>query len=145
MKRNRVKLKKVVFKSFCLFLVATVMVVISSARSHARVIEFAFGGPVSVVVPAEPPNDPIPAPWDGVQPGAVDAWSMMFTFESSVPMTYIEQFGLDAYDGAVTDYVFTVTRGGEVIGTVSGSPTDSWIFVLNGGGIIPPPPGSVGD
>jgi hypothetical protein len=146
MKRNRVKLKKVVIKSFCLFLVAAVMVAISSARSHARLIEFAFGGVVTDVVIPEPPNDPLPAPWDEVQVG--DGWSIMYTFESSTPRTFVEEVGggVWAYDGAVTTYVFTVIRDDEVIGKVSNSPpTISWIYVLDGGDLDPPLPGSVGD
>ena len=135
-------LKKVVFKYFFVVFFLAVMVVISSAQSNAsdRMVEFAFGGTVSNVVNL----NQLPEEWQVVVPG--DVWSMIYHFKSWIPMTFVEAFGLDAYDGAVTSYSFTIERGGvELISASSAFVGASWIFILDNGEVDPGPPPVVVD
>jgi hypothetical protein len=134
---NRIGLKKVVFNSCFVFFFASAMIVMSSVKSHAsdRMVEFAFGGTVSSVANL----DTLPAgaeEWLAVQNG--DDWSVTYQFKSWIPMTFVEQFGLDAYDGAVTSYKFKVERGGVEIASASLPAVQaSWIFILDDGEVNP--------
>jgi hypothetical protein len=138
----RMSLNKVVFKYYFVFLSTAVMVVFSSSHSHAsdRMVEFAFGGTVSSVVNL----DQLPEEWQVVVPG--DVWSMTYHFKSWIPMTFVEAFGLDAYDAAVTSYSFTIERGGvEIVSASSAFVAASWIFILDNGEVDPGPPPVVVD
>ncbi len=132
---NRSGLKKVVFKSCCVFLSAAIMVVISSARSRAsdRMVEFAFGGTVTQLERMEQ----LPVKWQQIKVG--DTWEMKYHFSSWTPMTFVEQFGLDAYDCAITSYEFKVKRAGwwggeaEIVSAMLPAVQASWIFIVNDG------------
>jgi hypothetical protein len=131
---NRSGLKKVVFKSCCVFLSAALMVVISSARSHAsdRMVEYAFGGTVTKLERMEQ----LPVEWQQIEVG--DTWEMKYHFQSWTPMTFVEAFGLDAYDGAITSYEFKVKRAGgggeaEIVSAMLPAVQASWIFIVNDG------------
>jgi hypothetical protein len=139
---KRMSIKKGVFKSYCVFLSTAAMLVISSAQPYAsdRMVEFAFGGTVTNVVNL----DQLPEEWQEVLPG--DVWSMIYHFKSWIPMTFVEAFGLDAYDGAVTSYSFTIERDGvEILSASSAFVAASWIFILDNGEVDPGPPPVVVD
>lgn len=123
---------------WCLCLFTAIIVIFLSPRSYAsdRIVEFAFGGTVTKLERMEQ----LPVRWQQVKVG--DTWEIKYHFKSWIPMTFVDEFGLDAYDGAITSYEFTVKRagwwGGEAIIIFAMLPAvqASWIFIVDDGEAI---------